>query len=130
MGALWCAPMNVLYLVLGGSLGTLSRYYMTGWVDGWFGPKPLGVFFVNIIGSFAIGLFLTLSEERFLWPAELRVLVAVGFLGAFTTFSTFTWETLQLLEVRDVAGASVNVAGSIICGMIAVYVGTVLGRLA
>ncbi len=122
--------MNVLYLVVGGSLGTLSRYYVTGWIADWFGPRPLGVFAVNIMGSFVIGLFLTLSEERFAWPPELRVLIAVGFLGAFTTFSTLTWETMQLLEVRDMAGATLNIAGSIICGMFAVYLGTLLGRVA
>jgi len=122
--------MTVLYVLIGGSLGTLSRYYVTGWIDDLAGPKPLGVFVVNIVGSFIIGLFLTLSEERFLWPAELRTLIAVGFLGAFTTFSTLSWETLQLLEVRDVLGASLNIGGSIICGLMAVYAGTVLGRLA
>jgi CrcB protein len=122
--------MNVLYVIIGGSLGTLSRYYVTGWVADWLGPRPIGVFVVNIAGSFVIGLFLTLSEERFAWPPELRVLIAVGFLGAFTTFSTLTWETLQLLEVRDLAGATVNIAGSVICGMAAVYAGTVLGRAA
>jgi CrcB protein len=121
--------MNVLYLVVGGSLGTLARYYATGWVDDLSGPRALGIFAVNIAGSFAIGLFLTLSEDRFLWPPELRLLIAVGFLGAFTTFSTLTWETLQLFELRDVAGATLNICGSIIVGMFAVYAGTVIGRL-
>jgi CrcB protein len=122
--------MNALYLIVGGSLGTLSRYYVTGWIDDWLGPRPLGVFAVNIVGSFLIGLFLTLSEERFLWPAELRVFIAIGFLGAFTTFSSLTWETLQLLQVRDIAGGTLNLAGSILVGMAAVYAGSVTGRLA
>lgn len=120
--------MNVIYLALGGALGTLSRYYVQGRVADWTIAPGAGVFVVNIIGSFMIGLFLTLSEERFLWPAQLRLLVAVGFLGGFTTFSTLSWETLQMLELRDVVGASVNVGGSIVCGLLAVYLGSVLGR--
>jgi CrcB protein len=120
--------MNILYLAVGGALGTLSRYYVTGRVSDWNGPAGLGVFTVNIVGSFIIGLFLTLSEDRFMWPPQLRLLVAVGFLGGFTTFSSLTWETLQMLELRDVAGASLNIGGSIVCGMFAVYLGSVLGR--
>ena len=120
--------MNVVYLAIGGALGTLSRYYVTGRVSDWNGPTGLGVFTVNIVGSFLIGLFLTLSEERFMWPSELRLLVAIGFLGGFTTFSSLTWETLQMFELRNVAGASLNIAGSVVCGMFAVYFGTVLGR--
>lgn len=120
--------MNVVYLAVGGALGTLSRYYVTGRVTDWSGPTGLGVFTVNILGSFLIGLFLTLSEERFMWPSELRLLVAIGFLGGFTTFSSLTWETQQMLELRNVAGASLNIAASVVCGMFAVYLGTVLGR--
>ena len=120
--------MAPLYLIIGGSLGTLARYYVTGAVDDLAGPSGLGVFVVNIVGSFIIGLFLTLSEERFMWPPETRILVATGFLGAFTTFSTFTWETLQMLEVRNIAGAGLNIVGSVACGLAAVYAGTVLAR--
>ena len=120
--------MNIVYLALGGSLGTVARYYLTGRVADWYGPSGLGVFVVNIAGSFIIGLFLTLSQERFMWPSELRLLVAVGFLGGFTTFSSLTWETLQMLEIRNVAGASLNVGGSIGCGLFAVYAGSVLAR--
>ncbi|MBI5284665.1 MAG: fluoride efflux transporter CrcB [Chloroflexi bacterium] len=121
--------MNVVYLAIGGAAGTLSRYYVTGRVADWSGGTAgLGVFAVNIIGSFIIGLFLTLSEERFMWPSQLRLLIAVGFLGAFTTFSSLTWETLQMLELRDVAAASLNIGGSVVCGLLAVYLGSVLGR--
>ncbi len=121
--------MNIIYLAIGGALGTLSRYYVTGRVSDWSGATAgLGVFTVNIIGSFIIGLFLTVSEDRFLWPAGLRLFVAVGFLGGFTTFSSFTWETLQMVEARDFMVATLNITGSIICGMAAVYAGSVLGR--
>ena len=121
--------MNALYLVVGGALGTLARYYVSGWFADLGGPKPLGIFVVNIAGAFLIGLFLTLSEERFLWSAQLRLLVAVGFLGAFTTFSTLTWDSMQLLDARDVAGAIANTAGSLAVGMVAVYAGAVAARV-
>jgi fluoride exporter len=120
--------MTPLYLIVGGSLGTLARYYLTGRVDEVFGPTGLGVFVINILGSFIIGLFLTLSEDRFLWPPELRILVAVGFLGAFTTFSTLSWETHQMLEAGNVAGAALNMTGSLVCGLGAAYTGTVVAR--
>jgi CrcB protein len=120
--------MNVLYLAAGGALGTLSRYYVTGRVSDWNGPAGLGVFVVNIAGSFLIGLFLTLSEERFIWSPQLRLFVAIGFLGGFTTFSSLAWETLQMLEIRDVAAASLNIGGSVVIGLLAVYLGSVLGR--
>ena len=120
--------MNIIYLAIGGALGTVSRYYVTGRVAESFGPSGLGVFTVNIVGSFFIGLFLALSEERFMWPAQLRLLVAIGFLGGFTTFSSLTWETLQMLEVRNIAGASLNIGASVFFGLLAVYAGTALGR--
>lgn len=120
--------MNVIYLAVGGALGTLSRYYVTGWVADWNGATGLGVFTVNIVGAFLIGLFLTLSTDRFMWPSELRLLVAVGFLGGFTTFSSLSWETLQMLQVRNVLGASLNICASVVCGMLAVYAGSVLAK--
>lgn len=121
--------MTVVYLIIGGSLGTLARYYVSGRVDDLAGPTGAGVFAVNIIGSFIVGLFLTMSEERFLWPPEVRILVAIGFLGSFTTFSSLVWETLQMVELRSLAGATLNIVLSIVAGMLAVWAGTVLGRI-
>jgi CrcB protein len=121
--------MNVIYLILGGALGTLARYYLTGRVDDWYGPGALGVFAVNVIGSFLIGLFLTLATDRYLWPSELRLLIAVGFLGGFTTFSSLSWELLQQLEQKDVAAAAANVGGNVACGLGAVYAGSLFARV-
>lgn len=120
--------MTIVYLIIGGSLGTLARYYVSGRVDDLAGPTGAGVFAVNIAGSFIIGLFLTMSEERFLWPPEVRLLVAIGFLGSFTTFSSLMWETLQMVELRSLAGATLNIALSVTAGMLAVWAGTALGR--
>ncbi len=121
--------MNVIYLVVGGSLGTLARYYLTGRVADWYGPGVMGVFVVNIVGSFLIGLFLTLATERYLWPAELRLLLAVGFLGGFTTFSSLTWELLQQMESNDFRGAGLNAGGSVVCGLGAVWLGNAVARI-
>jgi len=120
--------MNAVYLVVGGALGTLARYYVTGRISDWYGPGALGVFVVNIAGSFLIGLFLTLATERYLWPSELRLLIAVGFLGGFTTFSSLTWELLQQAESSDFRGVGLNIGGSVICGLAAVYLGHVVAR--
>ena len=79
--------MTPLYLIIGGSLGTLARYYGATRVGEWAHSNAIGVFAVNIVGAFVIGLFLTLSEERGGFSREARLLVATGFLGAFTTFS-------------------------------------------
>ncbi len=120
--------MNLIYVAAGGALGTLARYYVTGRVPTWNGRADLGVFVVNIIGSFLIGLFLTLGEERFVWTPQLRLLVVVGFLGGFTTFSTLAWNTFEMLQLRDVAALSLNIAGSMIVGLFAVYLGSLLAR--
>ena len=121
--------MTAVYLIIGGALGTLTRYYVAARVGAWADSGALGIFTVNVAGSLAIGLFLGLGEERFNWPFELRVLVATGFLGGFTTFSTLTWQTLQLFEVRDASYALLNLIGSVVAGMAAVYAGWGLSRI-
>ncbi len=121
--------MTAVYLIIGGALGTLTRYYVADRIGAWADSGALGIFAVNVAGSLAIGLFLGLGEERFNWPFELRVLVATGFLGGFTTFSTLTWQTLQLFEVRDVSYALLNLIGSVVAGMAAVYAGWGLSRI-
>ena len=121
--------MNAIYLVLGGSLGTLARYYTGLWMTNAFGARTLSTFLVNIVGSFVIGVFLAFGQERDPWSNALVLLVAVGFLGGFTTFSTFTWQTLQLAESGQQAQAMLNVAASVIVGMLAVWAGASIARV-
>jgi CrcB protein len=121
--------MAPLYLILGGSLGTLARYYGAARVAEWAHSNVVGVFAVNIVGAFAIGLFLALSEDRGGFSREARLLVATGFLGAFTTFSAITWDTLQLTEARDFTAAALNLFGTIIVGMAAVWLGAQVARV-
>lgn len=121
--------MTLLYLVLGGASGTVCRYYLSLGVANATGSRPGGTFAVNIIGSFAIGLFLVLASERYGWPAGVVMLVAVGFLGGFTTFSTLTWQAYQQFDGGDFNAALVNLGASIGVGLLAVWAGASLGRM-
>ena len=120
--------MNAMYLVVGGALGTLARYYAGLAITNATGGRSLATFAINVTGSFIIGLFLALGQERNAWSNAIVLLVAVGFLGGFTTFSTFAWQTLQLAEDGNTAGALFNVGGSIVAGLIAVWAGASLAR--
>ena len=117
-----------LVVALGGALGAVSRYGIDRVMVAFVGPTVLGTFAVNITGSFLLGLFLTLSDERFGWSPELRVLVAVGFLGSYTTFSTLTVAGVQLFDTGEITRALVNVLGSILVGLLAAFLGIVVGR--
>jgi CrcB protein len=119
--------MNIIYLALGGAAGTLSRYYVGLVITNATGARTPGTVMINVVGSFAIGLFLMLSAERS-WSNALVLLVAVGFLGGFTTFSTFTWQTYELIQSGEVAQAMLNVGASLIVGMLAVWAGASLAK--
>ncbi len=120
--------MNVVYLVIGGSIGTLARHYGALRLANVGGSPATAILAVNVSGAFAIGLFLSLAEHRFDWPPGLVLGVGVGFLGAYTTFSTLTWHTLQYAEAGDMAAAAMNIAASVVLGMVAVWAGAQLGR--
>ncbi|MGE0450639.1 MAG: fluoride efflux transporter CrcB [Vicinamibacterales bacterium] len=90
---------------------------------------PLGTFVINTSGSFLLGLITVLVAERFLpYPEEVRLAAGIGFLGAFTTFSTFEFETNVLLDSGAWAQAALNVIGSAVAGLIAVRVGVAIAR--
>ncbi len=115
----------------GAVAGALSRYYITLWFANRFGTAfPYGTFFINITGCLAMGFFITLAFERV--PAvgqEVRLMVATGFLGAYTTFSTYGLETNVLLRDRSYSIAAFYWAGSAILGVIAVQLGAMLARI-
>lgn len=120
--------MSVLYVALGGAIGAAARYLAGLWLVARFGAGfPWGTFFVNVTGSFLIGIVLVLVEEGTL-PAEARLFLAVGILGGYTTFSSFSYETLQLLNGGDVVLVLLNVLGQLLVGLLAVYVGVVFAR--
>ncbi|MBI5834003.1 MAG: fluoride efflux transporter CrcB [Armatimonadetes bacterium] len=119
-----------LWVGLGGFLGANARYWLGGWVAQRWGTEfPWGTVLINVTGSFILGLFATLTTERFSAPPQLRLLVAIGFVGAYTTFSTFEYETLKLVESGSMMRAVANVVGSVLAGFAAVLIGARLGRL-
>lgn len=118
--------MILLYLVVGGVLGTLARYALAVWVHSWAGTAfPWGTFAVNALGSFLLGFALRGAEGAALSP-ETRAFVAVGFCGAFTTFSTLSYETVALLQTGAWGRAAAYAFGSLGLGLAAVYAGLAL----
>ena len=125
------AIRNPIAISLGAIAGALSRYYLTVWFFQRFGTGfPYGTFFINLTGCFAMGFFTTLALNRVgVISPEVRLLVATGFLGAYTTFSTYGIETLYLLRDRAYLFAILYWAGSAILGIISVQVGVVLAKV-
>ncbi len=121
--------MTFVAISIGAVLGANARYLVGGWLSDRFGTGfPVGTLLVNVTGSFVIGLVLTLIGERFVVADWWRPLVAIGFLGSYTTFSTFSFETLALAQSGAWGLAGLNVAGSVAGSLVGVYLGTVLGR--
>lgn len=119
------------YLVvgLGGFLGANARYVLGSWVgQKWGTAFPYGTFVINVTGCFILGLFQTLALH-FAWSDSWRLLIAVGFVGAYTTFSTFEYETLQLAADGVWPRVMGNILGSVLLGFLAAYVGVVMARL-
>jgi CrcB protein len=122
--------VTIVGIAVAGALGALSRYALEGFVSNRTGGAfPWGTFVVNVSGAFVLGLIFTLLTER--WTADpwLRSTLTIGFLGAYTTFSTLMFESYRLLEDGAVGQAFANLLGSCAAGLAAVYLGTVLGRV-
>jgi len=121
--------LNVLLVAIGAAIGGVARYLIGGWLASLLGPDfPWGTVFVNVTGSFVIGVVLVLVQGGAL-PAGARPFVAVGILGGYTTFSTYSYETLELMTDGNYGVAVINVFVQLVLGLIGVYLGVVLGRL-
>jgi CrcB protein len=117
------------YLALGGAFGTLARYGASHWIHSWTGHAlPWGTWVINVLGSLLLGLTMRLGEEITLSP-EVRGLLAVGFLGAFTTFSTFSFETLALVQEGAWLRVALYSLGSVMLGLAAAGLGWYAGGL-
>lgn len=120
---------NILYVGLGGFLGAVARYILSLWISQRWGRSfPLGTFMVNISGTLLIGLLMPLLTERFIVNPQWRLMLIVGFLGAYTTFSTFEYETGSLLRDGEWLFASLNIILSVVVGFIALKIGEVIAR--
>lgn len=128
----WVGALQKTWWVgLGGFLGANARYWIGGWIQERWGTEfPWSTFVINITGSFILGLFVTLVTERFIVRnvVPLRLLIAIGFVGAYTTFSTFELETLTLVQTATWIRAFGNAFGSLFAGFLAVWLGVILGR--
>ncbi len=120
--------MSWLLVAVGGALGALSRYAIDRAVNAYIGPTVLGIFLINIIGSFLLGIFVTAYDAND-WPMSTRLLVAVGFFGSYTTFSTLTVASVQMAQGGDIARAALNILGSIVVGLAAAFAGILVGRV-
>jgi CrcB protein len=121
--------LTVVLVGVGGFAGAISRYLVDGFVsDRTGGGFPWGTLVVNVSGTFLLGLLFAMTMERAILPAEIRGPVMIGFIGAYTTFSTYLLESWRLIEDGAWAMALANLGGSIAIGLVAVAAGMIIGR--
>ncbi len=121
--------MQYLLLVgVGGALGAMARYSVDQLATSYTGSTLLGTFLANISGSLILGLLVGVLSNHDIWPAETRMFLAVGFLGSYTTFSTLSLATVQLLQKGDLSTAALNLGASIFLGIGAALIGFVVGK--
>ncbi|MGB7285179.1 MAG: fluoride efflux transporter CrcB [Candidatus Acidiferrum sp.] len=120
------------YLVVGfgGFLGAIARFWLGGYIGDRMGTRfPYGTIVINCTGSFLIGFIVTVLAERTHWSPNWRYLIPIGFIGAYTTFSTFEYETFRVLQDGELFLAFLNVVVSVVVGFLAVWLGVIVGRL-
>ena len=122
--------MQILAVALGGALGAVSRFCVGNIVGKCFGGAlPYGTFLINIVGCFFMGLLMTVIAERQLLPSAWRLFLCVGFLGGFTTFSSFGFETFWLINHGKLVEALGYAGGSVLLGLASVIAGVYIGRV-
>lgn len=121
---------EVLFLAIAGALGTLSRYGLSGMAHRISGVGfPFGTLLVNVLGSILVGFIMQMGLNTDLVPRSLRMIVTVGFLGAFTTFSTFSYETAKYLEGGAWLSGVINITANLGLSILAALVGIILARM-
>ena len=120
--------LQVLFVALGGAIGSAARYLVGGWFAARFGAAfPYGTFVINVTGSFIIGFFLAFAQDRVSISPYWRLFFAVGFVGGYTTFSTFEYESIRLFQDGKMLLAAVYLIGSVVAGGVAAIAGVALG---
>ena len=121
---------RLLWICLGGAVGTGARYLLSGWLLRTAGPGfPWGTLAVNVLGSFLLGLIMQVAVATDLLSPTLRLTLTTGVMGGFTTYSTFNYETLQYLQQNDWLLGSLNLAVTVAACLAAEALGLVAGRL-
>jgi fluoride exporter len=119
---------RLLWLSVTGAAGTLCRYWLDGLVQRILGDRfPWGILVVNVVGCFLFGLVWPLAEQRLVIKPETRIIILTGFMGAFTTFSTFTFETAQFMRDSQWLLAAANIVAQIVLGLAFLFLGLALG---
>jgi len=114
---------------MGGALGAVLRYTISSGIYHWFGRSfPYGTLVVNVLGSLVIGLLSVLLIEKFNVSQDVKLGLVVGVLGALTTFSTFSWDTVDLLQQGLIQRALLNVLLNVVLCIVAVWVGTIWAK--
>ena len=121
---------TILWISLGAVLGANLRYWLGAWIAQRWGTQfPYATLLINLTGSFILGFFITLITDRLLVDPRWRIFFAVGFLGSYTTFSTYTYESIVLLMAGNWVLGLLNLFGSAFLGALAAILGVALGRL-
>lgn len=119
-----------MMVALGGGVGAATRYLVSTWAAQRIGTTfPHGTLIVNVVGCFIIGLFMTITTEKFIVSPYWRLLITVGFVGGLTTFSSFSYETFKLFEEASFNLAMYNIFSNMMLGFLATWVGIGLARL-
>jgi len=123
--------VRLLIVAAGGALGSMARYVISGAVQRYTTPYlPTGTFVVNLVGCLLVGLAVGLAVSRpTVVSVNVRLFLVVGVCGGFTTFSAFSYETLELMRANEMWQAGVNIAGQLLGGLVAVWTGLALARL-
>ncbi len=122
--------MNILYIGIGGFFGAVSRFAVSKATMNFFGNLiPYGTVAVNVLGSFLLGLLFTLSVIKMSDGSTFRAFVCIGFLGSFTTFSTFSVEAVNLLEEKSYLFFCIYIAANVILSLIAAFIGVYFAKL-
>ena len=117
-------------MALGGGIGSVTRYAVSLWAAARLGTSfPYGTLIANVAGCFVIGLFMTIVTERFIANPYWRLLITTGFLGGFTTFSSYSYETFKLLEDTGADAAFYNLAANLVVGLLATWLGIKVVRM-
>jgi len=122
--------MNAIILVgAGGFIGAVGRYLLSGWIQNGYLAFPVGTMGVNVIGSFLLGFVMYMTEFSAVFSDETRIFLAIGVIGAFTTMSTFSYESFRMLEESNISGFLLNTGGTFILTLMAIWAGRTVAKI-